>query len=286
MQLSRSLNFTALGVLAVLLDEFPSGTGMLNISQMAKACDVARSTVIAQLRTLEDKGMIVLGPPEKEGRPLKIMCSENATYSENDTCFESATVARGSSSSLLSNLETTTTEQGDSENATLPTFTNLQPWEKMTLRSDAEELFYISLIAKTDVGQFSMQTLRLYKKIYEEKSREHALALFLFLLPRAKDNPTGYILSSYKQGAEPNADSLKRVKEMQEVFECLAKTQSTEDTKQKMQSALDNNDTQKLLMLSQQQEKYKKALSLLSWRSSFEALVEKRGEFVEALLKK
>jgi hypothetical protein len=257
-QLSRSLNFTALGVLAVLLDEFSSGAGILNISQLAKACGVARSTIISQLRILEDKEMIALGPPEKDGRLLKIMCSENATCPENETC---------------------------SENATLPTFTNLQPWEKMKLRNDAEDLFHAALIVKSDAGRLSMQTLRLYKHIYDDKGKDHALALFLLLLPKAKDNPTGYIWSSFKQGAEPNAESLRKVKEMQEVLECLAKTHSPEEAKQQMQSALDKSDTQALLSLAQQQEKYKKALHLLSWGGTVEALVQKREEFVTALLK-
>ena len=297
-QLSRSLNFTALGVLAVLLDEFSSGTGILNISQLSKACGVARSTIISQLRILEDKEIITLGPPEKGGRLLKIMCSENTTYPEN------ATLARGSSSCSFNNLTTTTTEeQVCSENTmypenairseneicseitTLKPFTAMQPWEKMKLRSDAEALFYAALITKCDGGLLSKQTLRLFKHIDDDKGRGHALALFLLLLPKAKDNPTGYISSAIKQGAEPNADSLKKVKEMEEILECLAKTYSPEEAKQKMQAALDKNDTQTLFSLAQQQEKYKKALHLLSWNDTFEALIQKRDDFVTSLLK-
>jgi hypothetical protein len=292
-QLSRSLNFAALGVLAVLLDEFTNGTGILNISQLAKACDVARSTIIAQLRILEDKGMIALGAPEKGGRVIKITCSENTTCSEN------ATVTRGSSSFLVTKDLTTTTTTEDSENATCsenathddfentgePIYTALQPWEKMKLRDNAEDLFYIAIITKSDVGQLSMQTLRLFERIYDDKGRDHALALFLLLLPKAKDNPTGYIWSSFKQGAEPNAGSLKRVKEMQEVLGCLAKTQSPEEAKEQMQTALNKNDTQALLSLAKKQEEYKKALNLLSWGDTFEALVQKREEFISSVLK-
>ena len=298
-QLSRSLNFTALGVLAVLLDEFSCGTGILNISQMSKACGVARSTVIAQLRTLEDKGIIALGAPEKGGRLLKIMCSENAT------CPENATLARGSSSSsfLKDSLTTTTTETTCIENTTCsenaicpenttleppfdngPTYTAMKPWEKSKLKGDAEELFYVALITKSDVGLFSMQTLRLFKHIYDDKGRDHALALFLFLLPKAKDNPTGYIWSSYKQGAEPNADSFRKAKEMREFLDCLARNQTPEDAKEQMQTALDKNDTQALLSLAEQQEKYKKALHLLSWGGTFEGLIQKREEIVTSLL--
>jgi hypothetical protein len=141
------------------------------------------------------------------------------------------------------------------------------------------------MITKSDVGQLSAQTLRLYRKICDEKSKEHALALFLIYFPKAKDNPTGYIWSSYKQGAEPNAASLNKVKETWQALECLARGQSPEEAKKEMQTALDKNDTQALLLLAQQQEKYKKALSLLSWHGTFEELIQKREEIVESLLK-
>jgi NDP-sugar pyrophosphorylase family protein len=84
-KLSERLGFTALGVLAVLIDEFPSARGMLNVTQMSKACGVARTTLIAQLRHLEKSGVIRLGPAEKQGRRLDILCIKNTTHSVNDT---------------------------------------------------------------------------------------------------------------------------------------------------------------------------------------------------------
>jgi GTP-sensing pleiotropic transcriptional regulator CodY len=82
-KLAESLGFTALGVLAVLIDEFPSGKGMLNVTQLAKACGVARTTLIAQLRSLEKCAIITLGNAEKVGRHIEILCIGNTTYSDN-----------------------------------------------------------------------------------------------------------------------------------------------------------------------------------------------------------
>jgi hypothetical protein len=95
-KLAERLGFTALGVLAVLIDEYPSGFGMLNVTQLSKACGVARTTLIAQLRTLEKTSVIKLGEAEKQGRRIEITCIENTTRSEN-------AIASSSSSSLKNN---------------------------------------------------------------------------------------------------------------------------------------------------------------------------------------
>jgi hypothetical protein len=91
-KLAERLGFTALGVLAVLIDEYPSGLGMLNVTQLSKACGVARTTLIAQLRTLEKTSVIKLGEAEKQGRRVEITCIENATRSENATSPSSSSL--------------------------------------------------------------------------------------------------------------------------------------------------------------------------------------------------
>jgi hypothetical protein len=95
-KLAEILGFTALGVLAVLIDEFPDGRGMLNVTQLAKACGVARTTLIAQLRSLEKCAVITLGNAEKTGRRIEILCVENTTYRDNAIPYPS-------SSSILNN---------------------------------------------------------------------------------------------------------------------------------------------------------------------------------------
>jgi hypothetical protein len=78
-KLAKTLGFTALGVFAVLIDEFPEGSGMLNVTQLSKSCGVARTTLITQLRSLEKYGAVSLGGAEKNGRWLEIKYIENAT---------------------------------------------------------------------------------------------------------------------------------------------------------------------------------------------------------------
>jgi hypothetical protein len=73
-QLAKILNFTALGVLAVLINEFSEGFGIINISKMAKACGSSRSAFTAQLRILEKNSIIRMGATYREGRELIITC--------------------------------------------------------------------------------------------------------------------------------------------------------------------------------------------------------------------
>lgn len=69
---AREVNFTALGVLAILADEFPSGYGHINFVRLAESCGVSRSTLKAQIHVLEKSGLIQLGSPHKTGRDIFI----------------------------------------------------------------------------------------------------------------------------------------------------------------------------------------------------------------------
>ena len=72
-EVAKEINFTALGVLAVLVEAFPTGYGHLSILQLALACGVSRSALVTQLRVLEQKGLIRLGTPQKVGRDIEIV---------------------------------------------------------------------------------------------------------------------------------------------------------------------------------------------------------------------
>ena len=72
-KVASNINFTALGVLAVLIEAFPTGYGHLSILQLALACGVSRSALVTQLRVLEQKGLIRLGTPQKVGRDIEIV---------------------------------------------------------------------------------------------------------------------------------------------------------------------------------------------------------------------
>ena len=72
-EVAKEINFTALGVLAVLIEAFPTGYGHLSILQFALACGVSRSALVTQLRILEQKGLVKLGRPKQVGRDIEIV---------------------------------------------------------------------------------------------------------------------------------------------------------------------------------------------------------------------
>ena len=76
--LVAELNFTAIGLLAILMEEFPSGRGHINFQQFADACHVAKSSLKTQIHILEQKGLIELGPIEQTGRDLTIIFARTA----------------------------------------------------------------------------------------------------------------------------------------------------------------------------------------------------------------
>ena len=73
MSLVADLNFTAIGLLAILMEEFPSGRGHINFQQFSETCHVAKSALKTQIRALEQKGLIELGPIQQTGRDLTII---------------------------------------------------------------------------------------------------------------------------------------------------------------------------------------------------------------------
>ena len=67
------MNFTAIGLLAILMEEFPSGRGHINFQQFSEVCHVAKSALKTQIRALEQKGLLRLGPVQQTGRDLTIV---------------------------------------------------------------------------------------------------------------------------------------------------------------------------------------------------------------------
>jgi DNA-binding MarR family transcriptional regulator len=161
--------------------------------------------------------------------------------------------------------------------------TNMPPWEKAQLKNQAEELFYIGLVAKIDPESFSLQTLVLYTQIVKEHGRDWSAALFLILLPKAKDNVTGYIFSAYKKGAEPTSGSVIKVKDMWAPLETLTTVKSYKKLKTQILEAAEKEDTELLISLTQTQTRLKTALRLLFWSGSVDSLIEKKYTFFSAL---
>jgi hypothetical protein len=181
--------------------------------------------------------------------------------------------------------KTTTTTTGEREEGTNSDMSKFVPsWlEKVQLKEQAEELFYIAMSVKANPEAFSMQTLNLYKQMSKERGKDHAAALFLHLLPKAKDNPTGYISSACRQGAEPTSASITQVQEVWEIINILSKKQNLYDIKQQIQNAVTKEDTETVIILTQMQAKIKRALQLLSWTETIEVLIEKQKAFVASL---
>lgn len=292
----QAVGLTGAGTLMLLHSLVGHSGGYIRTRNLARDLGMTYQALLNQLERLVNAGFVDSPPGNSmSGRWLEITLAgqlyltSQLNYTTSSSSFNNNTTTDNESDILCLTSQLNLTDQINltslPESTSQLNFTPMLSWERTKLRNDAEDLFYIALVARIEAGILSMQALRLYGQISKEKSKDYAAALFLILLPKVKDNPAGYIHSAFKQGAEPNADSLKKVKEMQEILECMVKAYSPEEAKQQMQSALDNGDTQTILSLAKQQEKYKKALDLLSWRGTFEALIQKRDEFVSSLLR-
>jgi NDP-sugar pyrophosphorylase family protein len=228
-KLASRLGFTAIGVLAVLIDEFPSGFGMLNVTQMSKACGVVRTTLIAQLRVLEKHGVIRLGEPEKQGRRLRIMCIQNATHRENDTpaCSSSSFKENNyyndaqrydlnkEASSNNIYVDNTTHVENDiyverdtriENNTIVGRISN----SKITKQVAARELYFTAKASHVNISKLSNQCFRQFLAIKQEKGQKYAIALFLNLLTKSRDNPNAYVIKAIQQGATASPDDENR----------------------------------------------------------------------------
>ena len=74
--LIKEIGLAPVGLLAVLIEKFPSGEGRINIQHFTNECGMSKSALKAQIHTLEQRGLIELGATqttgENTGRNLKI----------------------------------------------------------------------------------------------------------------------------------------------------------------------------------------------------------------------
>jgi hypothetical protein len=253
-KLAKSLGFTALGALAVLIDEFPGGVGMLNVTQLSKSCGVARTTLIAQLRCLEKCGVISLGSSEKHGRWLKILCSENTTCSENaipapcssssssilnnknnyynnyyygeETCIENTTLENATYSENTIRKNDMYSKNDTRENTTyLENATLNERLSKsiITLRVAARELYFTAKASLTSIDRLSNQCFQQFLSVKQAKGANYAMALFLGLLTKSKENPTAYVIRAIQQGAAPSQEDQRRAESISKAAETVFK---------------------------------------------------------------
>ncbi|MDR1019671.1 MAG: helix-turn-helix domain-containing protein [Synergistaceae bacterium] len=281
-KLAKSLGFTALGALAVLMDEFPGGSGMLNVTQLSKSCGVARTTLIAQLRILEKCGVVSLGSAEKNGRwveitrsenttcsenatlaPCSSSCSnnilnnknyyyyrgddnysENATHSENTTCSENDIYSENNilaenAMCLENNIrsENTTYSENDiySENNTL---SEKLSKSKITLLIASRELYFTAKASQTNIDRLSNQCFQQFLSVKHAKGANYAMALFLGLLSKSRENPTAYVIRAIQQGAAPSQEDQRRAEVISKAAETVFKKIGEEILQRDLDSAL------------------------------------------------
>jgi hypothetical protein len=258
--LAKLLGFTALGAFAVLLDEFPSGSGMLNVTQLSKSCGVARTTLIKQIRILEKCGTVSLGAAEKQGRWIEIMCSKNATCSEND-------IGPCSSSSLKTknnyyrdySVNATCSENAMLEDETCVgndtysknnIYSNNDMYSendivaeklsksKITMRIAARELYFIAKASSVNIDRLSNQCFKHFLSLKQSKGSNYAMALFLSLLSKSRENPTAYVIRAIQQGAAPSREDQRMAGIISEAGETVFKKVGEEILQRDLDAAL------------------------------------------------
>jgi hypothetical protein len=289
-KLAKLLGFTALGVLAVLIDEFPDGSGMLNVTKLSKSCGVARTTLITQLRTLEKCGAVSLGSAEKQGRWLEIMCSGNATcsknathlscsssnylniknnyyyrgglnYSENAICRENDihsdfatyrendTLKRAMCSENNTYSENTIHTENDiyrendthSENTTYSEnaiVAEKLSKSKITIKIAARELYFIAKASSINIDRLSSQCFQQFLSIKQSKGANYAMALFLNLLSKSRENPTAYVIRAIQQGASPSPEDQRKAEMISNAGETVFKKVGEEILQRDLDTAL------------------------------------------------
>jgi hypothetical protein len=283
--------------------------GIIRVNAFCKQYKCDKKTLASVIKRFEEEGLIYTISSGMEGRKLSLAGGTVGGTSVTGCIY---TTRGSSSSSYLNNklqlqlqgpggINTpsgginptggiNTPSEGITDSLSLDTdahskFEKLPSWEKARMIEQAEELFYIGMAARLETGAFSAQTLSLYVRISQKCGRDHSAALFLFLLPKAKDNPTGYILSAWKQGAEPPSDLIVKVQKIWSLLSTLTKASKSQEVKTQIMNAMERGDMEAVAMLTQEQMQIKTLLHELSWSGTVAQLIEKRDTFVSSFLK-
>jgi hypothetical protein len=306
-------SITNYGYYCLLRRKILENNGIIRINAFCKYYSCDKKALLLMIKRLEEKGLFCTLSSGPEGRKLALIGGKNTTggiyfstcsssnylnkqqqiQNSGKNTTDSENTPRGQFSSgafedflntlsLTAQLDSSSFSSANGELVQAKS-AKLPSWEKAQLQAQAEDLFYVTVAAKVDPDALSMQTVSLYGRITKERGRDYTAALFLILLPKARDNPTGYISSAFKRGAEPTSASIGRVKGMWELLDVLSKTSTFLEIRQQIREAVEKDDTDAITELTQQQTQIKAALRVLSWDRTPEELTEKRNAFVASL---
>ena len=302
LEVMRKIGFSGIGALSLLASLVSPDGSYIRTRNLARDLNMSYQGLLNQLDRLVEAGYLESSAGSVAlGRWIKISPDGQLFFTSQFNL-----ITRISSCSSILNITTTTKEEGDQDNLTTSqeslmvdgrisltgellstsqqNLTTMQPWEKAKLKTQTEELFYVALAAKADIKKLSFQVLQQYKMLIEEKQQNYAIALFLVLLPKARENVPGYISSAIKKGAEPTQESVTKATQLITSLEVLDRVQDLDEIEQKIYSALAQDKSDEIITLAQQKKEVKLALEQFAWKGSLKELKKNKDAFTDFIL--
>jgi hypothetical protein len=272
---------TNYGYYCLLRRKIIENDGIIRINAFCKHYGCDKKALLAVIKRLEDKELFYTISSGQEGRRLILCGGKNPTGEINTPGGENRSSSYNNiNNKLLLHAEENTTG-GD-----FPTWKekpyHLPSWERALQKSNAETLFYMSKVTKTNCSLFSMQLLTFYKRLSSEKGQAHTIALFLGLLPKAKDNINSYIITAHANGAEPTPEEIKRAENLLSFIDNIDKFPEEKVLKEKIVEAALASDTKQLLFFTKQQEDMMVLQKIFG--TPIEQLKEERDKFLLSFL--
>jgi hypothetical protein len=77
---------------------------------------------------------------------------------------------------------------------------------KITIKIAARELYFTAKASSINIDRLSNQCFKHYLSLKQSKGSNYAMALFLSLLSKSRENPTAYVIRAIQQGAAPSQE--------------------------------------------------------------------------------
>lgn len=211
--------FSDLGTLFWLWSLLPDGEGTINVSSLSRQMDTTRATIYKRLKSLEEKGCLIIRQSGQEGVTLSL-----------NGCIHLGTPYI-CSSSLRSLESSTTTGESRQEHVSEREHLNgymspngdMFPFGSGVQRKiNLKYLFFSCLACRKNPEDLNPQVADIFIELCSKRSREQAIGFILQFLPKAKESPEGY-LHAVLQKDWPGASvgMLTRVGDMVKYIETL-----------------------------------------------------------------